>query len=66
MHFLGFSGMPRRIPDYPEAFSKWNHLASLGSLISVVAIIIFIILFYNSLINKKKVSRKYSWTAEFI
>lgn len=65
MHFLGFSGMPRRIPDYPEAFFKWNHLASLGSLISVVAIVIFIILFYDSLLNKHKLARKYSWNHEF-
>ena len=24
--------MPKRIPDYPDAFSKWNHLESLGPL----------------------------------
>jgi cytochrome c oxidase subunit 1 len=64
MHFLGFAGMPRRIPDYPYAFTSWNHLASIGSLISVFAILIFIVIFYNSFKKKEKLSRKYSWTYE--
>ena len=52
-HFLGLSGMPRRIPDYPDAFAGWNAVSSLGSLISVIATIIFVIVIYDIYTNDK-------------
>ena len=42
MHFLGVAGMPRRIPDYPDAFMVFNKIASYGSYISVFSSIFFI------------------------
>ncbi|MCA3277144.1 MAG: cytochrome c oxidase subunit I [Roseomonas sp.] len=41
MHFSGNQGMPRRYPDYPEAFWGWNYVASIGSLISVASFLFF-------------------------
>jgi len=52
MHFLGMSGMPRRIPDYPDAYYFLNAVCSAGSAITIVSIIIFIEII-NQLIYKK-------------
>ncbi len=41
MHFLGNAGMPRRIPDYPEAFAFWNQVASTGYVIMGVGVLVF-------------------------
>lgn len=54
MHFLGLAGMPRRIPDYADAYTEWNLIASYGSIISLVSTIVFIYGLYLTLTNKDK------------
>jgi len=56
LHFLGLQGMPRRIPDYPDAFAGWNLVASFGSIMSVIAVGVFIFVIYDQLVNGKEVS----------
>ena len=51
-HFLGLAGMPRRVPDYPDAFAGWNAISSLGSLISVVATVLFAYIIYDIFANQ--------------
>ena len=40
-HFLGLAGMPRRFADYPDAFSDWNFISSIGAYISGFGTLVF-------------------------
>jgi cytochrome c oxidase subunit I len=42
MHFVGLAGMPRRIPDYPDAYAGWNMVSTYGSYISAFGVLIFL------------------------
>jgi len=62
MHFLGLAGMPRRIPDYADAFSFWNAIASFGSYISAISAIFFFYIVYVTLTSGTRVTKKNYWS----
>ena len=41
MHSLGLSGMPRRIPDYPDGYLYWNEIMTFGSILTLISVIYF-------------------------
>jgi len=59
MHFLGNQGMPRRYPDYPDAFWGWNLVASLGAYVSVAAFLFFFYVMFDTFRRKVPAGANY-------
>jgi cytochrome c oxidase subunit 1 len=54
-HFLGLNGIPRRYSDYPDAYTTWNVVSSIGSYTSVVGVIIFRFIIWESLATARPI-----------
>jgi cytochrome c oxidase subunit 1 len=54
-HFLGLQGMPRRYPDYPDAFANWNLVSSIGAYVSFAATLWFLVVVAITFIRKQHV-----------
>ena len=58
-HFLGLAGMPRRYPDYPDAYEGWNMVSSYGAYISGLSMLFFIFLAVYTLVAGRRVGPNY-------
>jgi heme/copper-type cytochrome/quinol oxidase subunit 1 len=57
MFWLGYSGMPRRVLDYPAALGGWHAVASAGHLLSVAGMVAFFVMIFDSLRQGRAATR---------
>ncbi len=53
MFWLGFSGLPRRIHDYPVIFMGWQGMASVGHFVTVLGVAFFFVMLLDSHIERR-------------
>nr|UPI55287.1 cytochrome c oxidase subunit I [Mezira sp.] len=54
-HFLGLNGMPRRYSDYPDSFTTWNVISSIGSTMSTISMLLFFMIMWESFATTRKI-----------
>jgi len=54
-HFLGLAGIPRRYVDYPDTFVFWNHVSSIGSIISSLSVLLMFFIVWEALISQRQI-----------
>jgi hypothetical protein len=57
MMWLGYSGTPRRVLDYPASMGGWHAVTSAGTLLSVGGIIAFFVMLFDSLRQGRAATR---------
>lgn len=55
MHFLGLAGIPRRYSDYPDFYAGWNFISRVGSIISIISVILFIFILWERIASQRPV-----------
>ena len=53
-HFLGLAGIPRRYSDYSDCFYAWNKISSLGSFITILRVILFVVILWESFVTQRR------------
>lgn len=53
LFWVGTSGLPRRVHDYPAIFAGWQSMASTGHFITLIGIFFFFLMLLDSHIEKK-------------
>ena len=65
MIWLGYSGMPRRVLDYPASMGGWHSVTSAGHLLSVAGMIAFFVMLFDSLRQGRAATRNSFGIARF-
>ena len=53
IHFLGLAGIPRRYSDYPDIFVAWNMVARIGSIISLISVLYFLVILWEGFARQR-------------
>jgi cytochrome c oxidase subunit 1 len=52
-HFLGLQGMPRRYIDYSDGYAYWNYVSSVGYVITIIGVLVFLIMLAEAAIRRR-------------